>query len=203
MSNLNNNRKNQPKFRPSLTIGDMLDCINALNKFNPEAPAITILRQFTVKLAVTNPELFPKGVGTYLNNVGHGHASSGVASSPIASAEGVIAPNNNPVNHNQVSNPLDSLLSQAMNGQGSNESNSQAGYPDAELPENVRTLKEETYIFVMQSGAVSANASDYEIQVAIDTHIVKNMETNSKALGIPSEALAMMCPLANKPSFEL
>lgn len=204
MSNLNNNRKNQPKFRPSLTIGDMLDCINALNKFNPEAPAITILRQFTVKLAVTNPELFPKGVGTYLNNVGHGHASSGVASSPIASAEGVIGHNPNHVSLNPVEvDPLNSLLSQAMAAQGSNESNSQAGYPDAELPENVRTLKEETYIFVMQSGAVSANASDYEIQVAIDTHIVKNMETNSKALGIPSEALAMMCPLANKPSFEL
>lgn len=203
MSNLNNNRKNQPKFRPSLTIGDMLDCINALNKFNPQAPAITILRQFTVKLAVTNPELFPKGVGTYLNNVGHGHASSGVAGSPIATAEGVIAPNNNPVNHNQVSNsanPLDSLLASIT---PNNESNSQAGYPDAELPENVRTLKEVTYIMVMQSGAVSANASDYEIQVAIDTQIVKNLEANAYKMELPIEALAMMCPLANKPSFEL
>lgn len=212
MSNLNNNRKNQPKFRPSLTIGDMLDCINALNKFNPEAPAITILRQFTVKLAVTNPELFPKGVGTYLNNIGHGHMGAGSLTSPnpnspIASAEGVIGTstvNTNHVSLNPVEvDPLNSLLSQAMAAQDSTFSNSQAGYPDSELPENVRVLKEVTYIMVMQSGAVSANASDYEIQVAIDTHIVKNIEANSAKLCIPVEALAMMCPLANKPSFEI
>lgn len=64
-------RKNQPKFRPSLTIGDMIDCVAALDRNNPNAPALTILRQQLAKLAVTNPALFPSNQANNLAFGGH------------------------------------------------------------------------------------------------------------------------------------
>ena len=229
MSNLNNNRKNQPKFRPSLTIGDMLDCINALNKFNPQAEALNVLRQFTVKLAVTNPELFPRGVGTQLNSVGFGGANHSTSNhqtnasnffgTPIAQAEGATTNshgtnNQQPVGFtsfptmaevNAQSNPIFNLLPDSLassNLEGAQNSTTQ-GYPMEQLPEPVRLLKEQVYIYVIQSGAVSANATEYETNVAIDTHIVKNLEENAKKLNLSNEVLSMMCPLAGMPSIEI
>lgn len=190
-------RKNQPKFRPSLTVGDMLDIANALSKFNPHSPALTVVQQFVVKLAVTNPELFPRGVGSNLNSIGHS-GNMDALNAAIATAEQVIS-----INTGSANTPSNQYFAQDNNASELSEANQSIGFPDSELPAGLLSLKEETYIHIMQSGAVSASATEYAIKVAIDTHIMKNSEANSAKLAIPIEALSLMCPLANKPEIEL
>lgn len=207
-------RTNQPKFRPSLTLGDMIDCISALQAFNSQAPVLNIFRQQVAKVAMTNPELFGGNAALKLNAIMHNHGSIAKAENPnthTPSQLAQVSQVSNPVfgdpskypAHNSAAQELAATFDQIAQEANAAKASKQLGYPDEQLPEPVRIQKEAAYITLVRSGILSMTADDYAFKVSVDTWMMENKETILPSLGITEEALAMYCPLAGKPLLEI